>query len=98
MTKMRTRNRAAKQGGGAMTFVYDGAPAAKQVYLAGDFNAWDPASTRMLKRNGVFRKRVDLAPGQHEYKFVVDGEWKTDPKAAAQVANDVGTLNSVVCV
>ena len=70
----------------------------KRVFLAGDFNDWDPAKTRMLKRNGAFRKKLELASGEHQYKFVVDGQWCTDPANGIQVPNDLGTTNSVVRV
>jgi len=72
------------------------APEAKQVFIAGDFNAWDPQKTRMVKRNGTFRKRIELAPGEHEYKCIVDGKWQTDPSAAIQVHNSIGSMNSVI--
>lgn len=68
------------------------------AYLVGDFNGWDPQATRML-RNGVsFQKRMRLAPGRYEYKFIVDGQWRIDPYATEQRPNEYGSLNSVVRV
>ncbi len=32
-----------------------------------------------LSDNGQFSTFVDLPVGTHEYKFIVDGEWKHDP-------------------
>jgi 1,4-alpha-glucan branching enzyme len=81
-----------------MTFLCEPDSEAKRVFLAGDFNGWDPATSRMTKRNGAFRKRMQLDPGEHQYKFVVDGEWQTDPAAMAQVPNNMGSMNSVVTV
>ena len=69
-----------------------------EVFLAGDFNDWNPRSHRMTRKDGAFQKRLKLAPGQYEYKFVVDGEWKTDPAATEQRPNDFGSMNSVVRV
>lgn len=80
------------------TFVCVPPTQAREVYLAGSFNGWDPHALRMTGHNGRFSRRVDLSEGQHQYKFVVDGEWINDPAAAAQVPNDMGTLNSVVIV
>lgn len=71
---------------------------AGEVYLAGDFNDWNPRSHRMTRKDGVFQKRLKLAPGSHEYKFIVDGEWRTDPSAAEQRPNEFGSLNSVIHV
>jgi len=90
--------KAKKSQGCAMTFVCGVDGNARQVFLAGDFNNWDPATSRMTRRNGAFRKRMQLEPGEHQYKFIVDGEWQNDPAAMAQVPNDMGSMNSVVHV
>ena len=78
----------------ATDFICDVKPGAKEVFLAGDFNAWNPRSEPMAKRKEVFAKTLLLPAGEHQYKFVVDGEWVPDPRAAS-VANDQGTVNSV---
>jgi hypothetical protein len=75
------------------------APTAQSVALVGDFNAWDPAATPMLKTSdpGVWRLRVTLAPGLHLYGFVLDGrDWVTDPNAPLVPADLYGSRNSVV--
>jgi 1,4-alpha-glucan branching enzyme len=69
-----------------------------EVYVAGDFNEWNPRSHRMNKREGFFQRRLKLSPGTHEYKFIVDGEWRTDPAAAEQRPNHFGSMNSVIRV
>ena len=74
------------------------APDVKKVFLAGDFNGWDPAADRMQKRNGVFVKRIHLLPGEHQYKFVADGEWIEDAAAESQAPNEFGARNSVLIV
>lgn len=79
-------------------FVCDVKPDAKEVYLVGDFNDWDPQADRMVKRKGVFQKLLQLEPGEYQYKFLVDGQWHADPSAAAQVPNAFGTINSIVRV
>ena len=74
-------------------------PGAKQVFLCGEFNGW--ASDAMpMKRygDGHWETTVALTPGRHEYKFVVDGNWKHDPRARVNVWNQNGTLNSVAQV
>jgi len=67
-----------------------------EVFLAGDFNEWNPRSHRMFKKEGHFKRKIKLAPGAHQYKFVVDGEWVTDPAATEQRPNEFGSLNSVI--
>ncbi len=70
----------------------------KTVYLAGDFNAWDPTATKMSYKDGVYAASVKLAAGEYQYKFVIDGTWCADPENVNSVANDQGTFNSVVVV
>ena len=86
-----------KGNGSKTTSVCDAAPEAAKVFLAGNFNAWDPAARRMVRvRDGSFRAKLDLAPGEYQYKFVADGTWLHDPNAERHTTNEHGTLNSVV--
>jgi hypothetical protein len=87
-----------KTGSSDVTLVCAAGAGVQKVFLAGDFNGWDPTATRMVKNKGAFRKRMDLPPGEHQYKFVVDGEWQIDPSAAAQVSDGHGGMNSIVRV
>ena len=82
-----------------VTFVCDLKNDAKKVFLAGDFNQWNSQVNRMTKsKDGSFRARMKLLPGEYQYKFVVDGMWFNDPAAQAQVMNEHGTLNSAILV
>ncbi len=70
---------------------------AKQVALCGQFNGWSPNATPLqLQKDGRWEVTLALPPGKHEYKFVVDGQWITDPTAQNSVRNQYGSLNSVV--
>jgi len=75
------------------------APEAKRVFLAGDFNQWNPSSHPM-KMDGerIWRISLALNPGQYEYRFFVDGEWQNDPNYGAFVENPFGTSNSLKIV
>ena len=88
---------AKKPAATAVTFTFH-ADAGKAVYVAGEFNGWDPAAKEMSFRNGVYAATVKLAPGDYQYKFVVDGAWCIDPENANSVENDQGTRNSIVTV
>jgi 5'-AMP-activated protein kinase regulatory beta subunit len=68
-----------------------------KVFLAGSFNNWDPAAKEMSDKNssGNYAATLSLAPGAHQYKFVIDGTWCADPECADWIQNDHGTLNSV---
>lgn len=75
------------------------APDAKAVYLAGDFNGWQPddKAFRLRKYKGdVWKKKVNLKAGRYEYLFVVDDEWWCDPANDNRVTNPYCTQNSVV--
>lgn len=50
----------------------------REVLLAGDFSEWKPVKMTKQK-DGTFVSSVPLAPGSHEYKFIIDGQWITDP-------------------
>jgi hypothetical protein len=51
---------------------------ARAVSLGGDFNGWSPTATPLDREAGVWLTRVFLDPGTYEYKFMVDGAWRTD--------------------
>ena len=74
-------------------------PGAKQVFLCGEFNGWASDATPIKRDDaGHWETTLALAPGRHEYKFLVDGNWKHDPLARVNVWNQHGTLNSVAQV
>jgi hypothetical protein len=74
-------------------------PNAKQVFLCGEFSGWASDATPMKRDDaGHWETTIALAPGRHEYKFLVDGNWRHDPLARVNVWNQNGTLNSVAQV
>ncbi|MDO8302093.1 MAG: isoamylase early set domain-containing protein [Sedimentisphaerales bacterium] len=82
---------------GEITFIFDAKPEARQVYVAGDFNQWNPADKKMIKaKDGSFRAKLTLSPGPHQYKFVADGTWVEDSSSKQKVHNSFGGVNSVV--
>jgi 1,4-alpha-glucan branching enzyme len=84
--------------GKEITFAFSDSTA-KEVYLAGDFNEWSPTATKMaLGGDGVWRVKINLTPGKHEYKFVVDGTWVEDPDNPDKVSDPYGGYNSVITV
>lgn len=76
------------------------APAAETVHVVGDFNDWQPTIPLTdPDGDGVWSGRVALAPGVHEYMFVVDGSnWITDPNASSYQDDGFGQRNAVVAV
>ncbi len=70
------------------------------VYLSGSFNNWNGEATKLKDTSGTGKFSVSLLlpPGEHEYKFVVNGEWHVDPECTDWRTNEFGTLNSVIIV
>jgi serine/threonine protein kinase len=69
----------------------------RRVYLAGSFNGWNPASDDHMLRDddgdGTYSVTVRLAPGEHQYKFVIDGQWVQDPHAPGFAPDGYGSSN-----
>ena len=75
------------------------APGARSVYVVGTFNSWVPGATPLVLQGGTkWGIEISLAPGHHEYRFVVDGKWTDDPKASHVVPNPHGGMNAVLTV
>ncbi len=73
-------------------------PAAKSASVAGSFNGWDANRTPLRKDASGWKATLWLPPGRYQYRFVVDGEWMSDPRAKESVPNEFGSTNSVVVV
>ena len=75
------------------------APEARKVFLAGEFNSWDTQSLPMKKsKGGIWKTKVKLSPGRHEYKFFADDAWVESLPGVEQVPNPLGTRNFIVWV
>jgi len=78
-----------------VTFSLEAADA-NEVILMADFNKWNQKKHPMRKDvNGIWTKAVIIPPGNYEYKFLVDGQWKEDPQNDLACPNCFGTNNSV---
>lgn len=80
-----------------ITFEYQGSPDQK-IAVAGTFNDWNPEKTVLKVKGDVFKARVLIPQGRHEYKFIADGEWLVDPRNPETAPNEHGTHNSVLNV
>src|SRR5438105_1937813 len=58
------------------------APGAQSVALAGSFNNWDAKKTTLRKQGDCWTTNIKLPRGRYEYRFVVDGQWVSDPSAS----------------
>ena len=74
-------------------------PQAHEVAVVGDFNTWDRALHPMKSDgNGLWQKVMLLPPGQYEYKFIVDGQWRIDTNNPNRCPNCFGTVNNILQV
>ncbi|MGH7940341.1 MAG: isoamylase early set domain-containing protein [Limisphaerales bacterium] len=70
------------------------APDAGSVQLVGDFTHWQEKPITLKKEaGGVWHASVLLSPGEHHYRFLVDGQWRDDPECAVRVPNPFGGQN-----
>jgi 1,4-alpha-glucan branching enzyme len=80
------------------TFHYS-AHGANSVLLVGDFTNWQEKPIPLQRRNdGDWTAAVNLPPGQHHYRFIVDGEWHDDPECTVRVPNPFGSEDMVTQV
>lgn len=80
-----------------VTFQVRADPGSK-VYVAGSFNNWDTTKNKLAGKEGFFSLNMFLPSGRHEYKFVVNNNWTTDPNCANSSPDGHGSVNSVVTV
>ncbi len=89
----KTKSKVAKAAGQVFAFR---APTAMSVQLAGDFTHWMEKPVSLHKEtDGVWRVEVELAPGTHHYRFIVDGQWQDDPDCTLRMPNPYGGENMV---
>jgi hypothetical protein len=74
------------------------AKGARTVAVAGDFNGWNPQGTVLEDADGqgTFVATVPLGKGAHEYMFLVDGRWVTDPAAGETRPDGFGRSNAIL--
>lgn len=60
-------------------FTLPGHREARDAYLTGSFNNWNPGELPMEKGPFGWTIRLYLAEGAYPYKFVADGKWYEDP-------------------
>lgn len=89
----------AHQTSRGVLFVYPAEPGAS-VCIAGEFNGWTPETSpmRFNPRAGVHEAIVELKPGTHRYRLVIDGKWTADPFNPHSAPNPFGQTDSIIDV
>merc|ERR1712051_362230 len=74
----------------------ESSPSPSLVELAGSFSSWSPLPMTRSDE-GIWTAVVELASGRHEYKVIVDGDWRVD-ESVEKVNNGMGSWNNVLRV
>ncbi len=71
---------------------------ADRIFVAGDFNGWDETANPMRQdRDGLWQATLDLPAGSRcHFRYLIDGQWRTDYHADGCATNAYGAENSVV--
>jgi hypothetical protein len=87
-----------KQTGGGEVLFSARFENASNVLIAGDFNNWSPMSTPMQTNGspGHWQMKLPLRKGRYRYRFIVDGNWVTDPNNTYVESNQFGELNNII--
>jgi 1,4-alpha-glucan branching enzyme len=94
--KIKTTNaKTGRESARTQTFSF-AASGAMSVQLVGDFTHWQQQPINLLRgTDGIWRATVELPPGAHHYRFLVDGQWRDDPECMVLVPNPYGGHNAV---
>ncbi len=69
-----------KEGQNLVEFHINASPD-QRIYLAGDFNRWDPYMTILTEeRPGYYSTTLSIKPGRYAYYYLIDGEAVPDPQ------------------
>jgi len=75
------------------------ADGAREVVLTGDFTQWAKDQVRLTPTaGGEWITVLELAPGEYQYRLIVDGEWRDHSEASKKIGNPFGTQNCVLTV
>jgi 1,4-alpha-glucan branching enzyme len=78
----------------------EAANGAKKLYLAGEFNEWNPTQLPMRKAKGLFSASLTLPAGTpYQYRYVTEtGVWLNDTEADCYVYSAFADADNSVVV
>jgi hypothetical protein len=85
---------------GTVEFLLDGG-GTETPYLMGSWDGWQPPGIPMVRQPGEapsWKTEVQLAPGEHQFRYRIGDDWFNDSSADRSVENGMGGKNSVVIV
>lgn len=80
--------------------IYFKGNANKDVYVTGEFNSWQKNDNYKLKKidSDTWAINLPFPKGEYRYKFIVDGEWISDPNNKKAENDPYGGINSIFVV
>lgn len=78
------------------TFELPGHAGARRVFVAGSFNNWQTGQISMKRYKNGWYLPAYLGNGTHFYKYIVDGQWITDPLNKNIKPDAQGNMNSFI--
>ncbi|MHC1700707.1 MAG: isoamylase early set domain-containing protein [Humidesulfovibrio sp.] len=84
----------------AFSLPVDATGGARKLYLAGEFNEWNPTVLAMRKAKGRFTASLELPAGTpYQYRYVTDtGAWLNDTEADCYVYSAFADADNSVVV
>jgi len=55
-------------------------------------------SVKRKLKSGQWKATLSLTEGRHEYRYLVDGQWRDDPNCRTRIPNAFGGENCVCIV
>jgi hypothetical protein len=80
---------------GLVRFFLPGNTNARRVILSGSFNDWTTMQGQMKKTDSGWVTDIKLEPGKYAYKYIVNGNWTTDPFNLLREGDGNGNTNSI---
>ncbi|WP_259066952.1 hypothetical protein HDF24_20685 [Mucilaginibacter sp. X4EP1] len=78
------------------TFKLAGFAQTHRVTAAGDFNNWNANELILERKGNTWQQQMYLSEGKHLYRFMVDGQWITDPSNLLKEKDDSSKISSVL--
>lgn len=67
------------------------------IFVAGDFNAWNPGATRLRRQGSMRRASLTLSAGRrYAFRYYRNGHWFNDDGADGYEINEYGQRNGIV--
>ena len=67
------------------------------VFVAGDFNSWNPGATMLRRREKIRSASLTLSGGRrYAFRYYRDGRWFNDADADSYEINEYGERNCIL--